>query len=78
MLLADKVVPQANFFDVMGGEACWTGPLYQSLPQFIPVMLLPIAVGLAEAVGRLCSSLPIAGCSSSVPGADARIGNVST
>jgi alkylation response protein AidB-like acyl-CoA dehydrogenase len=46
--LKDKMVPEANFFDAMGGEACLPGPLYQSLPQFIPVMHFPIAIGMAE------------------------------
>jgi indole-3-acetate monooxygenase len=45
--LKDKVIPQENFFD-LDGESCIPGPLYQSFQQFIPVMHIPLAIGIAE------------------------------
>jgi alkylation response protein AidB-like acyl-CoA dehydrogenase len=44
--LKDKVVPQENFCD-LDGESCVPGPLYQSFQQFIPVMHIPLAIGIA-------------------------------
>jgi indole-3-acetate monooxygenase len=46
--LRDKVVPAANFFDLEGGVPCLPGPLYQAVPQFLPLMHGAIDVGIAE------------------------------
>jgi alkylation response protein AidB-like acyl-CoA dehydrogenase len=46
--LKDKLVPETNFFDIMDGEACVPGPLYQTVPQFVPLMHIPVAIGVAE------------------------------
>jgi indole-3-acetate monooxygenase len=46
--LKDKVVPEANFFDLMTSRSCIPGPLYQGLRQIIPLMHFPAALGIAE------------------------------
>ena len=46
--LKDKLIPEANVFDLMAGEFCVPGPLYQTVPHFIPLMHFPIAIGVAE------------------------------
>jgi alkylation response protein AidB-like acyl-CoA dehydrogenase len=46
--LKDTVVPTANFFDFESGVPCVPGPLYQAVPQFLPVMHGAIDVGIAE------------------------------
>jgi alkylation response protein AidB-like acyl-CoA dehydrogenase len=45
--LKDKVIPANYFFDLATGESCLPGPLYQSVPQFIPLLLFPVATGVA-------------------------------
>jgi indole-3-acetate monooxygenase len=45
--LKDKVIPDANFFDLMTSESCLPGPLYQAVPQFIPLTHFPAATGVA-------------------------------
>jgi alkylation response protein AidB-like acyl-CoA dehydrogenase len=44
--IKDKMVPQENFFD-LDGDSCMPGPLYQTVQQFIPVMHIPSAIGIA-------------------------------
>ena len=46
--LNDTVVPAANFFDLAGGVSCLPGPLYQAVPQLLPLMHGAICVGMAE------------------------------
>ena len=36
--LKDKVVAAENFFDFPAGSSCVPGPLYQSVPHFLPLM----------------------------------------
>jgi alkylation response protein AidB-like acyl-CoA dehydrogenase len=45
--LKDKVIPEGNFFDLMAGEPCFSGPLYQAVAQLVPLMHLPVAIGVA-------------------------------
>jgi alkylation response protein AidB-like acyl-CoA dehydrogenase len=45
--LKDKVVPEENFVDVEG-ESCVPGPLYRAFHQLIPIMHIPLALGIAE------------------------------
>jgi indole-3-acetate monooxygenase len=46
--LRNKVVPEANFLDFEGGEPCLSGPLYQAVPQLLPLLHGANAVGIAE------------------------------
>jgi indole-3-acetate monooxygenase len=46
--LKDKVIPEAHFFDLMTGQSCLPGPLYQAVPQFVPLVHFPAALGVAE------------------------------
>ncbi len=46
--LRDMMVPAANFFDFEGGVPCQPGPLYQAVPQFLPLLHGATSVGLAE------------------------------
>jgi indole-3-acetate monooxygenase len=46
--LNDTVVPAANFFDLASGVSCLPGPLYQAVPQLLPLMHGAICVGMAE------------------------------
>jgi indole-3-acetate monooxygenase len=46
--LKDKVVPEAHFFDLMGGPACVPGPLYEASRHFIPLMHGAAALGVAQ------------------------------
>jgi indole-3-acetate monooxygenase len=43
-----KVVPEANFFDFEGGTPCLPGPLYQAVPQLLPLLHGANALGIAE------------------------------
>jgi alkylation response protein AidB-like acyl-CoA dehydrogenase len=45
--ISDTVVPAANFFD-LAGVPCLLGPLYQAVPQLLPLFLGAISVGIAE------------------------------
>ena len=45
--LKDKLIPADKFFDLAASEACLPGPLYQAVPQFIPLVHLPAATGMA-------------------------------
>lgn len=46
--LKGVVVPAANFFDFEGGVPCLPGPLYQAVPQLLPLLHGANAVGMAE------------------------------
>ena len=46
--IADKIVPEKNFFDIESGVPCLPGPLYQSVLELIPVMHSAFSVGVAE------------------------------
>jgi alkylation response protein AidB-like acyl-CoA dehydrogenase len=46
--LSDKVVPAACFFDYPNGAPCLPGPLYQTVPQLLPLLHGAFAVGMAE------------------------------
>lgn len=46
--IKDKVIPADKFFDLAASESCLPGPLYQAVPQFIPLMHFPAATGVAE------------------------------
>jgi alkylation response protein AidB-like acyl-CoA dehydrogenase len=46
--LRDTVVPTANFFDLASGVPCIPGPLYQAVPQLLPLLHGAITVGIAE------------------------------
>jgi alkylation response protein AidB-like acyl-CoA dehydrogenase len=46
--LKDTLVPAANFFDFEGGVPCLPGPLYQAVPQLLPLLHGANAVGMAE------------------------------
>jgi alkylation response protein AidB-like acyl-CoA dehydrogenase len=56
--LKDTIVPDAQFFDMPGGQACLSGPLYQAVPAIIPILHGAIAVGIAE--GALDDILKVA------------------
>jgi indole-3-acetate monooxygenase len=46
--LRDTVVPAGNFFDLVNGVPCLPGPLYQAVPQLLPLMHGSSSVGMAE------------------------------
>jgi alkylation response protein AidB-like acyl-CoA dehydrogenase len=46
--LKDIVVPAENFFDFWGGTPCLPGPLYQAVPQTLPLIHGSVSVGIAE------------------------------
>jgi indole-3-acetate monooxygenase len=46
--LKDKVIPDANFFDLPAGQSCVPGPLYDAVRHFVPLMHIPAAIGVAE------------------------------
>jgi alkylation response protein AidB-like acyl-CoA dehydrogenase len=48
VVLKDTVVPDANFFDLMGGLPCLPGPLYQAPLQTFPLLHGPFGVGVAD------------------------------
>jgi alkylation response protein AidB-like acyl-CoA dehydrogenase len=48
VVLKDTVVPDANFFDLMGGVSCLPGPLYQAPLQTLPLLHGPFGVGVAD------------------------------
>jgi alkylation response protein AidB-like acyl-CoA dehydrogenase len=47
--LKDMVVPAAYFFDLENGVPCLRGPLYQAVPQLLPLLHGAVDVGIAEA-----------------------------
>jgi alkylation response protein AidB-like acyl-CoA dehydrogenase len=46
--LRDTVVSAANFFDLASGVPCLPGPLYQAVPQLLPLAHGAFDVGMAE------------------------------
>jgi len=46
--LRDTVVPATNLFDLVNGAPCQPGPLYQAVPQLLPLMHGASSVGIAE------------------------------
>src|SRR5271169_5696603 len=46
--LSDVMVPEANFFDLERGTPCLPGPLYQAVPQLLPLLHGACSVGMAE------------------------------
>jgi indole-3-acetate monooxygenase len=46
--LTDTLVPDPHFFDVMNGQPCLPGPLYQAVRQLLPLIHGAISVGIAE------------------------------
>jgi alkylation response protein AidB-like acyl-CoA dehydrogenase len=46
--IRDKVVPSANLFDPAQGAPCVPGPLYQAVPQLLPLLHGAAIVGMAE------------------------------
>jgi alkylation response protein AidB-like acyl-CoA dehydrogenase len=46
--LSDVVVPAANFFDLENSSPCVPGPLYQAIPQLLPLFHGACAIGMAE------------------------------
>jgi alkylation response protein AidB-like acyl-CoA dehydrogenase len=46
--LKDKKVPVANVFDLAKGVPCVSGPLYQAVPQLLPLLHGSVSVGIAE------------------------------
>ena len=46
--LKETIVPTANFFDLANGVPSLPGPLYQAVPQLLPLMHGACSVGMAE------------------------------
>jgi alkylation response protein AidB-like acyl-CoA dehydrogenase len=46
--IEDTLVPSENFIDLVGGEPCQPGPLYQAVPQILPLLHGAFSVGVAE------------------------------
>ena len=46
--LRDAVVSGANLFDLVNGAPCLPGPLYQAVPQLLPLLHGASSVGIAE------------------------------
>jgi alkylation response protein AidB-like acyl-CoA dehydrogenase len=48
VVLRDMMVPAENFLDPVGGVPCLPGPLYQAVPQLLPLLHAAFGVGVAE------------------------------
>jgi indole-3-acetate monooxygenase len=48
IVLRDTVVSAANLFDLVNGVPCLPGPLYQAVPQLLPLLHGANSVGIAE------------------------------
>jgi indole-3-acetate monooxygenase len=48
IVLEDVLVPTANFFNFENGTPCLTGPLYQAVPQLLPLLRGAVDLGMAE------------------------------
>jgi len=48
IVLTDTVVSAANFFDLVNGAPCLSGPLYQAVPQLLPLLHGACSLGVAE------------------------------
>jgi alkylation response protein AidB-like acyl-CoA dehydrogenase len=46
--LTDTIVPAASFSDIFTGPSCLPGPLYQAVPQLIPLAHAAVSLGIAE------------------------------
>jgi alkylation response protein AidB-like acyl-CoA dehydrogenase len=46
--ITDTLVPTVNFFDLANGLPCQSGPLYQAVPQVLPLLHGANTVGMAE------------------------------
>jgi alkylation response protein AidB-like acyl-CoA dehydrogenase len=46
--ITDMSVPAANFFDLANDAPCLSGPLYQAVPQLLPLLHGANTVGMAE------------------------------
>lgn len=46
--ITDTLVPAVNFFDLVNGLPCQPGPLYQAVPQVLPLLHGANTVGMAE------------------------------
>jgi indole-3-acetate monooxygenase len=46
--LTETIVPTANVFDIFTGAPCLPGPLYQAVPQLIPLAHAAVDIGMAE------------------------------
>jgi indole-3-acetate monooxygenase len=46
--MPNKVVPEVNFLDFEGGVPCLPRPLYQAVPQFLPLLHGANSLGIAE------------------------------
>ena len=46
--LGDKIVSAEHFFDLKSGVPCLPGPLYQAVPQLLPLLHGAIVLGMAE------------------------------
>jgi alkylation response protein AidB-like acyl-CoA dehydrogenase len=58
IVLEDKVVPAANFFDLLRATPCLPGPLYRAVPPLLPLLHGAAALGMAE--GALDDLLAVA------------------
>jgi indole-3-acetate monooxygenase len=50
VVLKNKLVPVSSFSDLERGAPFLSGPLYETLPQFLPLLHAASALGMAEAV----------------------------
>ena len=57
--LSDTLVPAASFFDLAAAVPCLPGPLYQAVPQLLPLLHATFDVGMAA--GALDDLLALAG-----------------
>jgi indole-3-acetate monooxygenase len=48
IVLRDTLVSAANLFDLVNGVPCLPGPLYQAVPQLLPLLHGASSVGIAE------------------------------
>jgi alkylation response protein AidB-like acyl-CoA dehydrogenase len=59
IVMKDKVVPAANFFDPENGARCLPGPLYQTVREVLPLFHAAFSVGMAR--GALDELVELAG-----------------
>jgi alkylation response protein AidB-like acyl-CoA dehydrogenase len=48
IVLKDQLVAAANVFDFDSDSPCLSGPLYQAVPQLLPLLLGAVGLGIAE------------------------------
>ncbi|MGL4967734.1 MAG: acyl-CoA dehydrogenase family protein [Inquilinus sp.] len=56
--LHDALVPEENVFDILAGQPCLRGPLYQAVRQLLPLLHGAFSVGMAE--GALAELIALA------------------